>query len=248
MFFVQHPVSRFPQYTYRPDHYQQSLEERYYREIAEEHARRADLALRLAQQERQRAFRERELRAIRARQYQEQLARQSQYVPQNWNRRSSHVYNVPDSAPVFDLVLSFANEPPRSYATRPPRQTQPPEVKHNAGQRPTSFFEYLLQTLDESAERERDTAAKGVGLPDRCQGRRSSGYNTCSKQVRFGPEQTAASPHPQPTKQDKGKGRAPVQDDPTRVQNQDTPKRVNPAPSFWDFFGGLQALEEEDAL
>ncbi|KAG8915649.1 hypothetical protein FRC01_003556, partial [Tulasnella sp. 417] len=95
MFFIQRPVSRFPQHTYRLDYYQQSSEEQYYRDLAEEHSRRADLALRLAQQERQRALRERELRSIRARQYQEQLARRSPWAPQP--------YHNPDSAPAFDL-------------------------------------------------------------------------------------------------------------------------------------------------
>ncbi|KIO28915.1 hypothetical protein M407DRAFT_21992 [Tulasnella calospora MUT 4182] len=227
MFYIQRPASRFPQYTYRPEYYQQSPEERYYRELAEEHNRRADIALRLAQQERQRILRERELQSIRARQYQEQLARRSQCAPQHCNRRGSQFCNVPDSAPAFDLVLSLANEPPRNSPTHPARRTQPLEGQHYASRRPASFFEHLLQTLDASHEPESERP---------------------TKRVRFGPEQAASAPHPQPAKQDKGKARAPVQEEPTRPQRQDVPKPVNPAPSFWDFLGGLQAFEEEDAI
>ncbi|KAG9024457.1 hypothetical protein FS837_005363 [Tulasnella sp. UAMH 9824] len=226
MFFTQRPVSRVPQHTYRPDYYQQSPQERYYREIAEEHNRRAELALRLAQQERQRALRERELQAVRARQYQEQLARRSQYAPQLVNRRGSQLYNIPQSAPAFDLVLSFANEPPRSYPIHPVHRPQPSEARHFASRRPTSFFEHLIQALDASPEPESERPAK---------------------RVRFGPEQATSTPHPQPTKQDKGKARASVQEESIRLQGQDVRKPVNPAP-FWDFFGGLQALQEEDAI
>ncbi|KAG9035584.1 hypothetical protein FS837_001885 [Tulasnella sp. UAMH 9824] len=226
MFVIQRPVSRFPQYTRRPDYYQQSPEELYYRELAEEHNRRSELALRLAQQERQRALRERELRSIRARQYQEQLARRSQYQPQYWSRRGSQFYNIPDSAPAFDLVLSLANEPPRGHPTHPAHRPQPSEAQNYASRPSTSLFEHLLQVLNAAPEPESKRAAKGVP---------------------FGLEQAASAHRPQPAKQDKGKGRATVQEEPTRPQGHDAPKLVNPSPYFWDFFGGLQA-EEEDAI
>ncbi|KIO28919.1 hypothetical protein M407DRAFT_21994 [Tulasnella calospora MUT 4182] len=227
MFFIQRPAPRFPQYIYRPDYYQQSPEERYYRELAEEHNRRADLALRLAQQERQRILRAREIRSIRARQHQKQLASRSQCAPQHCNRRGSQLYNVPDPAPALDLVLLFANEPPRNYPPRPAQRPQPSEAQRYTSRRPTSFFEHLLQTLDASHEPESERPAK---------------------RVRFGPEQAASAAHPQSTKQDKGKARAQVQNEPTRPQREDAPNPANQAPSFWDFFGGLQALEEEDAI
>ncbi|KAG8986499.1 hypothetical protein FRB90_003974, partial [Tulasnella sp. 427] len=58
MLFTQRPISMLPAYNYRPEYYQPSLEERYYRQLAEDHNRQAEAALRLAQQERERAARE----------------------------------------------------------------------------------------------------------------------------------------------------------------------------------------------
>lgn len=247
MFYIQRPVSLFPQQPYRPDYYQQSPEERYYRQIAEEHNRRAELALRLAQQERQRVLRERELRAIRARQYQEQLARRSHYEQRPWDRRHSQLHNVPASEPAFDLVLSFADQPTRGYSVEPVHRRGFPEARRTVNRPSTLFLDHLLQALEAPVERQTEGTQQVRPIP-RCCGTRPFGANTCSKQVRFDTEQAASHPNAQPAKKDKGKARAPVQEETTTTPRQDAPKPVDPTPSFWDFFGGLHALQEEDAL
>ncbi|KAG8949372.1 hypothetical protein FRC04_008607 [Tulasnella sp. 424] len=228
MFYIQRPVSLFPQSSYRPDYYQQSPEERYYRQVAEEHNRRAELALRLAQQERERVLRERELRAIRARQYQEQVARRSQYEQLLWDRRRSQLYHVPASEPAFDLALSFANQRTRGYSVEPVQVHRHgfPEARRSVNRQSTSFLDHLLQALEAPVERQTEGA----------------------KQVRFDTEQAASRLNPQPAKKDKGKARAPVQEEATSTPRQDGPKPVDHTPAFWDFFGGLHALQEEDAL
>ncbi|KAG8973133.1 hypothetical protein FRB90_009999, partial [Tulasnella sp. 427] len=136
MFFIYRSTPTFPQHASRPDHYQLSPEERYYRQIAEEHNRRADLALRLAQQERQRALREREVRAFRARQYQQDLASQAQSGHPYWNHRRPHVHP-------FDLIFSFASDEQATRAC---------SMEPNAHRRPRSFFDHFARGMDVPVE------------------------------------------------------------------------------------------------
>ncbi|KAG8927836.1 hypothetical protein FRC01_006853 [Tulasnella sp. 417] len=181
MFVIQRPESRFPQPTYRRDNYPHLLEERYYRDLAEEHSRRADPVLRRAQQERQRAVREQELRPIRARQYQEQLARRSPWAP--------------------NLIILPTQHPHSTWCCRSQ----------------TNLCEVILPAQDANSNHRKRKAPPGDTLlptrnpPSRTKAR---GEQLCKRNLLVG----------------------------------HLPQSVNPAPSFWDLFGGLQALEEEDAI
>ncbi|KAG8945707.1 hypothetical protein FRC04_000566 [Tulasnella sp. 424] len=51
-----------------------------------------------------------------------------------------------------------------------------------------------------------------------------------------------------PVKKDKGKARAVVQEELPPAPHREEPQTVEYDPSFWDQFGGIGALEEEDAM
>lgn len=176
MLFGQRPVSMFPGYTYRPEYSQPSLEERYYRQVAEDHNRRADAAMRLAQQERERAAREREIQALRERQYQEELARRA-HLRQNARRPHSQFFGTPDFGTPLDFFGGpFEGQHPRARAFEDRRRRQ----SHNddtESKRFSTFLDHLFQHQDEDAEEE-------VPVP--------------KKQARFDHTRPAARPRSQP--------------------------------------------------
>ncbi|KAG8988456.1 hypothetical protein FRB90_002729 [Tulasnella sp. 427] len=205
MFFIHRSVPVFPQHTHRPDYYQPSPEERYYRQIAEEHNRRADIALRLAQQEQQRVLREREVRVFRARQYQQELASQAQSGHPYWNHRRPQIHPL-------DLIFSFGSDEQPTRACSMERHTH---------RRPRSFFDPSSRGMDAPVEHRPS-----------CAGRRAQ----------------CATRQAQAHKMDKGKARAPVQEPAPTSRQQVPPKADDPLTALFHLFGGLGALEEEDAI
>lgn len=166
----------FPGFTSRPEYSQPSVEERYYRQLAEDHNRRADAAMRLAQQERERAAREREIQALRERQYQEELARRS-HLRQNTRRPHSQFFGTPDfGSPLDAFGGPFEGQNPRARAfeDRRRRQSHTDDVE---SKRFSAFLDHLFQHQDEDAEEE-------VPVP--------------KKQARFDHTRPAARPRSQP--------------------------------------------------
>ncbi|KAG9041436.1 hypothetical protein FS837_012267 [Tulasnella sp. UAMH 9824] len=195
MLFGQRPVSMFPGYTYRPEYSQPSLEERYYRQVAEDHNRRAEAAMRLAQQERERAAREREIQALRERQYQEELARRA-HLRQNTRRPHSQFFGTPDFGSPQDFFgRPFEVQHPRARAFEDRRRRQS-HTDDTESRRFSAFLDHLFQHQDEDAEEEvpvpkkvSETRFESDSLGD---------TNTSMKQARFDHTPPAARPRSQP--------------------------------------------------
>ncbi|KAG8949367.1 hypothetical protein FRC04_008602 [Tulasnella sp. 424] len=153
MLFGQRPVSMFPSYTRRPEYSQPSVEEQYYRQLADDHNRRADAALRRAQQERERAAREREVQALRAREYQEELARRAHLRQQPRSRRPhSQFFGTPDFGSPFDFLGGpFEGQHPRSRAPEERRRRQS-HSEDSEDRRFSAFLDNLFQHREEDAE------------------------------------------------------------------------------------------------
>ncbi|KAG8914663.1 hypothetical protein FRC00_011703 [Tulasnella sp. 408] len=61
-------------------------------------------------------------------------------------------------------------------------------------------------------------------------------------------DETGFVPETSPVRKDKGKARAVIQEEYIPSVRREEPQSAGYDPSFWDQFGGIGALEEEDAL
>ncbi|KAG9010800.1 hypothetical protein FRB90_007622 [Tulasnella sp. 427] len=198
MFFGQRPVSMFPTYNHRPEYHQPSVEEQYYRQLAEEENRRADAALRRAQQERaERAAREREIQALREREYREEQARRARLHQQARNRRPQSFFGTPEFESPFDFFGGpFGGPNPRARAAEEQRRRRQSHPEDAENRRFSTFLDDLFGRRGEEDD-EDVPAARSVSDPRSC----DDSYlhpNFDFKQARFGTP-PRAQPQPQPT-------------------------------------------------